>query len=336
MNFASVGDMAQMFRLQRQNTSIKQEMTRLTSELTTGKAADTGKAVAGDYTALAGIDRSLATLASFKFTTAEAAQLSASMQSVASTLEDVTDTLGASFLTASSSLSETMIETTARSAKERFGSAISAINANTAGRYLFSGVATDTPPLADAETILADLTAIATAAASPADAITAINDWFDAPAGGGGYLDLAYQGGEAMAPFRISDDETATLDVTAADDDVKAILKSLAMGALLADGLYAGSLDSRKIIAQEAGNQLLTVASNVASLGGKIGATEERIDQVATRNSSETASLEIARTKLVGIDEYDSATALQALQTQMETLYTLTARLANLKLTDYM
>ncbi len=336
MNFASVGDMAQMFRMQRQNTAIKQEMSRLTNELTTGKVADTGAAVSGDYTALAGIDRSLATLTAYKFTTSEAAELAASMQAVTTNLGDITDGFGSAVLTASSAVSPTMIDAAANSAKQKFESAVAALNTNTSGRYLFSGQTTDVAPLADAEDILASLQAVASAETTPADAIAAIDDWFSAPVGGGGYLDVAYQGGDPLPAFRVSDGETASLTVTAADENVKAVLKSLAMGALLADGLFAGDNVSRITVAQSVGERLISVSSNISSLGGDIGATEERIDLIATRNSNQSSALEIARSKIVGVDEYDSATALEALQTQMESLYTLTARLANLSLTDYM
>ena len=56
----------------------------------------------------------------------------------------------------------------------------------------------------------------------------------------------------------------------------------------------------------------------------------------AIRNAAEASALQIARNGLVAADPYDTATAIQAVQTQIETLYTLTARLSRLSLTDYL
>ena len=44
----------------------------------------------------------------------------------------------------------------------------------------------------------------------------------------------------------------------------------------------------------------------------------------------------MARGGMVGVDGYDTATALQETQARLETLYTLTARLSRLKLADYL
>lgn len=336
MNFVSVGDMAQMFRLQRQNVAIKTEMGRLTQELTTGKSADTGAAVKGDYTALAGLDRSLRTLESYKFVTQEAETLSGNMQSVAETLSALTDGFGSALLTAGSSASNAMIDAAANNANEKFESAVAAINSNTAGRFLFSGQATDTRPLADPSVILGALGSAISGETTISGVLDQIDMWFNAPAGGGGYLDIAYQGGAPLAPFHIGEGETANLNITAADPDIRDTLKSLAIGALLSDGLFAGDTGKRALIANAAGERVITAAGSITNIGSAIGAAQGRVESVATRNGAETAALQLARNEIVAVDEYDSATALEALQTQMETLYTLTARLANLSLTDYM
>ncbi|WP_376875773.1 flagellin [Albirhodobacter sp. R86504] len=336
MNFVSVGDMAQMFRLQRQNVSIKAEMGRLTQELTTGRAADVGAALKGDFTALAGIDRSLKTLESYKFVSQEASTLSANMQAVTQTISDITSDFGAALLTAGSSLSESMIDVVGLSANEKFESAVAAFNTNTAGRFLFSGKSTDTAPLADPQIILSAIGSAIAGETTSSGVLSQVDAWFDAPAGSGGYLDVAYRGGEAFEPFKLAEGETASLSVTGADPDVRQVLKSLAIGALLSEGLFAGETDKRAFIANAAGAALISSASSVSNIGASIGTAQERIESVATRNSAETAALTLARAEMIAVDEYDSATALQALETQMTTLYTLTARLANLSLTDYM
>jgi flagellar hook-associated protein 3 FlgL len=336
MNFVSVGDMAQMFKLQRQNVAIKSEMSRLTEELTTGVASDVGATLRGDFSTLSGIDRSLRTLEAYKFASQEAESLSGTMQAVTDTLSAISAGFSSALLTAGSSGSNSMIDAAANSSREKFSSAVSALNSNSSGRFVFSGQATDISPLAEADTILSALSSLVAPETTASGVIAAVDSWFNAPAGSGGYLDVAYQGGSAFEPFRIGEGEQTSLSITAADEDVRDFLKSLSIGALLAEGLFAGDTANRALIATAAGEQVLTAASSLADIGAKIGASQEHIENVLTRNSAETASLAISRNQLIAVDTYDSATALQALQTQMETLYTLTARLANLSLTDYM
>jgi flagellar hook-associated protein 3 FlgL len=46
--------------------------------------------------------------------------------------------------------------------------------------------------------------------------------------------------------------------------------------------------------------------------------------------------LEIARADLVAIDPFEAATRMEAAQTQLETLYSVTARLSRLSLVDFL
>ena len=62
MSMISLGDLAQSFMLRRQNTDLKSDLQRLTTEMTTGQATDIGRHIGGDYAPLAGIDASLARL----------------------------------------------------------------------------------------------------------------------------------------------------------------------------------------------------------------------------------------------------------------------------------
>ena len=111
------------------------------------------------------------------------------------------------------------------------------------------------------------------------------------------------------------------------------ILASLLASFVVAVDARESLIDLMFIAGRE---RVITAAGSITNIGSAIGAAQGRVESVATRNGAETAALQLARNEIVAVDEYDSATALEALQTQMETLYTLTARLANLSLTDYM
>lgn len=336
MSFYSVGDMAQFYQLRRHNSELKSLATRLTSELTTGVSADTGAAVRGDFTALAGVERSLATLGSYATVTAEADQFAAAQQVALGSISTMLAEAGPTLLSASTSSSPTMLSATTNDARQKFGAVIGALNTNTAGRYSFSGMATDARPLASAEAMLAALTTATVAETTATGFTAALTAWFDAPAGGGGFLDTAYGGGAPLAPVAIASGETVEIGVTAADPAVRDLLKGLALASLVAEGALAGDATARAALTRSAGEMVMAASGQATSLAARVGSTEAQIEDAVTRNTAETSALEIARTGMTAADPYDTATALEAVQGQLETLYVLTARLAELKLTDYL
>lgn len=336
MNYISVGDMSQAFQMQRHNAQLKTHLSRLTQELTTGVQLDLGAAVRGDFTALAGIDRSLATLGSYAFANDEVAQMAATMQTALDTIQSMVSQAGPTLLSAATSSSPTMVSATSGDARQKFAATIMALNTNTAGRYAFSGDATDTPPLASADDILAALGVAITGETGAVDVVGVVDAWFDAPAGGGGYLDLAYRGGTPMPGFRTGEGELAELTMTAADPDLRDALKGLAIAALVSDGALMGDDSERARLTRIAGERVVTADGALALLRARIGITEGQIASSAARNAAETSALMIARSGMITADPYDTATALEAVQTQIETLYTLTARLSRLSFADYM
>ncbi|PKP67363.1 MAG: hypothetical protein CVT83_08610 [Alphaproteobacteria bacterium HGW-Alphaproteobacteria-5] len=229
-----------------------------------------------------------------------------------------------------------MVATTSADARQKFAAVIGALNTNTAGRYGFAGAGSDSQPLASPEAFLAALATAIAPETTVSGVVSAVEAWFDAPVGGGGYLDTVYGGGAALAPFRIAGGETAELGVTAADPEVRDLLVGLSLASLVSDGAFAGDASARAGLTRAAGEKVMHAAGSATALAARVGSVEARIEDVATRNTAETASLEIARAGMTAADPYDTATALQAVQAQIETLYTLTARLANLKLTDYL
>ena len=113
-------------------------------------------------------------------------------------------------------------------------------------------------------------------------------------------------------------------------------MKALAKGALAADSNLTLSLDTRRSLQQTAGVDLLSTASPIANLQARLGHAEQQVEQASVRISAQQSSYGIARNDLVSADPYETATRLQAVQQQLETQYTLTARLSRLSLTEYL
>lgn len=333
MAMISLGDLAQSFMLRRQNTDLKSDLQRLSTELTTGNAFDTGRQVGGDYSPLAGIDASLSRLTGYKSTTSEAALLSGAMQTVLETVDGMTSTLGPQLLSASSGTTATQVNAVAGEARQKLQTAMALYNTGLAGRALFAGVATDGKAMTDMETLLTTLETEIIGATTGAEIASRVNAWFDAPTG---YATTGYLGDNPLSPLAIAPGDTADLGFTAADPGVRDTLKGLAMAALMDRGALAGNAPERANLARHAGESLINSATARANMAARLGTVEAQIEAASMRNGAETSALQIARNGITAVDPYETASRLEATRQQLETLYTLTARISRLSLVDFL
>jgi flagellar hook-associated protein 3 FlgL len=329
MTLTSLGDMAQSFMLRRQNVALKFSQQQLASAMASGRATDTARQVGGDFTALSAIEASLTRLGSFKTATSEAATMTAAMQVALSTVETLASDHAPALLTAANAGN---VAAVGRDSIARFEAAVAALSVQTAGRSLFAGVATDGPALADAATILAALDVVTTGATTAAGIEAAVTAWFAAPAG---FAATGYLGGAARAPTPIAPGESVAVTATALDPAITGTLKALALGALLGRGALAGNGAAQANLARLSGEALLSTQTQRVDLAAHIGLAEGQIEQAAVRNAAETSALEITRTGIVAVDPYETAMRLEATETQLETLYAITARITRLSLLDF-
>ena len=333
MAMISLGDMAQAFLQRRQNVDLKAEVQLRSQELTTGMAMDVGRHVSGDFAPLAGIDSALARLRGFTRATSEAAMLTGAMQTALATVDDVATTLAPVLFSAATSANLGSVSAAAREARQGFDTVVSMYNARLGDRALFAGNQTAQAPLVGADTLLTQMEAALTGALTLGDIEAALDTWLSDPAG---FMTQAYLGGAALADLPIGPGQTARIDVTATDPAIRETLKGFAMAALLDRGLFAGQSQTRMQVMRRAGEVLAEGASSRAQMAGQLGTTEGQIAAASTRNSAEVSALEIARNGLVSLDPYAAATKLEAAQSQLEALYTVTARLSRLSLVDYL
>ncbi len=331
MTRVSLGDMAQTAMLSRYQHNLKLELQRTSIEITTGKVADPGLALGGDFRALAGIDTALGRLQGYRSANTEAGMRATAIQTAIATMGEYTESLSRTLLTASSSATPSQIDIAARQAQNDLRSVIGTLNTRFADRSLFSGVATQTAPLPDADTWLANLQASLGPVATAQDVVTAVDAWFASPTG----FDATYQGGTGARPIDIASGEEADLDVRATDPAIRATLRGLAMSALLNTGVLAGSTAERIALARQSAEALMTSANDRTYLAARVGLAEERIGAATTRNANEESALGLARNALVEVDPYEAASRLEAAENQLKSIYSITARLSRLSLVDY-
>jgi flagellar hook-associated protein 3 FlgL len=226
MSMISLGDLAKSFMLRRQNTDLKADLQRLTSEMSSGNATDLGKHIGGDYAPLAGIDSSLSRLQGYRSATSEAALLTASMQTVLGTVEKMSSSLAPTLLAASSAGSATQVSAVAAEARQKLGTAVALYNTDVSGRALFAGMATNQNAILDVDTLLATLDTEIIGATSALDIDTRVTAWFNSPTG---YGIIGYLGDAPLSPLAVAPGETADLGFTAADSGIRDTLKGLAM-----------------------------------------------------------------------------------------------------------
>lgn len=334
MALVSLGDMAQNFLLRSQNAQLKTDLQRHSQELSTGRTTDVGRRVAGDFSPLAGIERSLTRIGAFQTLTSEAGLLAGAMQAALSSIGDQASELTPSLLTAKQGSLPAHIDSIGAEAHSRFSTALLQLNAQLGDRSLFAGVATDGPAVADSETIMTALAGAVSSAVTADEVAQAVSDWFDDPAG---FATVGYLGSsQALSPLTVGEGAQVSISASAADPEVRDMLKGLAIAALLDEGVLAGQPDQRANLATKAGEQLLSAQPGWTGLQSRLGVAEELIAEAESRNAAESSALQIARSNLISVDPYETATALQATQIQLETLYSITARLSRLSLTEYL
>lgn len=331
------GDMARPYQLQAQNSAMKARIDRLSAELASGRRADPAATLGGDLSLVAGFDRSLAALAAYDHVSAEAGNFVGALQIALDTLSGITSDLAPSLNAAATSAGAADLALVSGDARQRLFAAVAAINGRSGDRYVLSGAATDRPPLAGAQAILDGAMAAATGQVTGAGVVAAVEAWFDAPLGGGGFVDSAYGGSaQPLAAFRVAEGVAADFGTTATDPALRETLKGLTLAALAAEGALPGDRLGQAVVMRRAGALAAGATTSLAYLQADIGGTENRIAAAATRNGAERAALEIARTALLAADPFETASRLEEARTQLETLYAITARMSGLSLADYL
>lgn len=332
MTRISVGDASLTNILARQGADLRGQVQRASQEAASGKHTDIGAATRGDFSPLLAIDASLSRLSAYASNTTDAAFQTAAQQSAIAGLSQLASGISTTLLGARDLSKPAQIATLGADARGRLSTAIGLLNTQTSGRAVFSGVATDTVPLGSVEDMLTALQTAATGATTAGQVTAAVNTWFADPLGFGAF----FQGGDPLSPIPIAAGEAADLSTTAMDQTLRDTLAGFAMAALIDRGVLVGDATERGHLAQQAGQQLVSTEDARTTLAARIGTVEAQIEAARIRNSAEETSLGILRSDIGSVDPYEAATRLQTIQSQLEALYLVTARVSRLSLAEYL
>lgn len=332
--FRSLGDMSTAFLLSRHTGMLKSQIQQNSTELTTGRTSDLSKTTRGDFRTIAAIEHSLTTLKTNKLAINEAQGFFSAAQAGLDVVQNRAEAASGTLLSVPHAPTEQTLNRAARDVRDIFETTVGALNQRSSDRAIFSGDASDSTALASVDTMIADIETAISGLTTAADVETAINDWFDTP--GIGFDLIGYTGSDSdLAPFRLGNGETADFPVTAADPALRELMKGMAMGTILSSSAFSGSTNEKVKLARSASEKIMTASGGIVDLQATIGNSEAAAQSALVRNGAEATSLELARSEAVGIDPYDAAAKLQTAQTQLETLFALTARISRLSLVDY-
>lgn len=264
MSLTSIGDLAQSFVLRHRNAELKQEMTRLTQELSTGQVADVRQALKGNYSYLTEVERNLEVLSGYKVVTAEASIFATSIQTTLGRFQDVGEKLANSLIVSGGSAVGATSGDTSAEARTAVDILVGVLNTRSAGRSIFGGTATDRSPTESSDVLLSELKTALTGATSPNDIIAAADAWFDDPAG---YDAAFYRGGaSSLSALRISDTEEISFDIRATDPNFKKMLLFASLAAIADDPAFALDEQQKAEIFTQAGTSLLGARDSITSL----------------------------------------------------------------------
>ncbi|VDC21870.1 flagellin [Pseudogemmobacter humi] len=317
--------------LVRQGADLRAKLQATTQEMATGKQADTGATLRGDFGRLAATDHALARISGYTAATSELTLTASAMQSALAMISQAAEQLGSNLLSTASGLSAPQLAAVTSSGMRDFETVIAALNTRVSERPVFGGVNSAVAPLPDAQSILGALETAIAGVATPEDISAAVDSWF----AGAGYEAL-YTGGAPVGGIAVAAGETASLPFTALDPAIRETLAGFAKVALLDRGLLAGDHAARAAFALGAGVDLQSSSDARAVLAGRIGTTEEQLSRAQARNSAEKSALTLARTALIEADPYEATVRLEDLESRLDAFYTITARLSRLSLTEYL
>lgn len=334
MALTPIGDLATSLTLRSNSATLKYTIDRLTQELVTGQTTDIHTRLGGNFAYLSEIDTSLTTLSAFAIATSEAGITADAMQVSLDALQSIGGSLSAQLLAAGTNVASPTQSHGSVQARSDLDALMATLNTSVAGRSLFSGTATDSPALSDAETLLTGLRGALAGLTDVADIRAAATDWFANPAG---FPSIAYTGGtDDLPPVRISDAYSVDLGLRADDQVFRDLLQETALAALAGDPALALDDGTAAQLRHSAGTALLGVSDALSRTRADLGFQQSRIEDSAALISANRAGLEQARGALLGADPFETAARLEEAQYQLQALFTVAARSAALKLVNFL
>jgi flagellar hook-associated protein 3 FlgL len=340
MKAMSVSSNAISQALRLQMARAQAEMIKAEKEVTTGQVVDRGLHLGVRTGHSVSLDRDIARLENIKGTNGiVTSRLDATQDALGETREVASQMLGMLTTMLNGALEPAVPRTQARTVIETMNAVI---NTTVNGDYIFAGTNTDVRPLADftdpASTARVAFETLATAsfpgpgAIDGAQMTTFLADLETQMFGAGWETDWS-GATDATIQSRIALGETAQTSVSANE----AALRKLAMASAIVFGLVDRDMDAdaRRVLTEKAVELTAAAIGDVTAVQSQVGLVQGRVTQANDRVSLQVDLFTRTQIDMVGVDEFEAGTRLTSLLAQIETSYTLTARIQQLSLLKF-
>lgn len=335
MSFQAIGDLAQFMTTRRHSAGLQTRLAQLTQEMSSGETADVSRHLNAGFRQLSDVEHRIALNAAYKSAGAEAATHAAAMQGALELVQTQLADISAGAVLTGSGAGGPALAATAATARAGLDTIVSALNTGVAGRPVFAGTELDNLPLVDGATLMSEVLSAVSGAGDSASVLAALDTFFDVP--GGGFETAIYKGGfQDIAAIRLGAGESVRLSIRADDAALRSVLKNTVAAALAGEGSLSLSQSERAALLKQSGESILSDIDGLIGVRSDLGLAEARIDRSIARIGAERNSLSIMRNEIMSVDRFETASALQQAQLQLETIYTLTARTARLKLVNFL
>ncbi len=322
----------QFSRLNTVITNLKTQSEDARLEMLTERPADIKAALGSTIGDAQILRKAFDDVSAFTLATNRALGRAATAQLALTSASANASTISVSVMDAVGTGNETNLKLAGADAERQLEIAIAALNKRFEGRALFAGDAVDQIPLADTDTLIADVRAIYVGAADAAQFATDMDFYFNDPTGG--FATTIYQGGAGdAARVQISEGEVVSYSAKADEPAMRDLLRSLSSIVVASEQFPSTDRDTTLNTATIG---LIEAANGVTAIQGRIGGAEERMQAALTSLDAESTALGTAYNDRVSRSPVEAAIRLQQLESQLESAFVLSARISQLTLVNFL
>lgn len=341
------------------------EVVKLQQEVTTGTYADPGVALGSSASRVVSLKDELDRLNNIKDTNALVTQRLSTSQLAVESMRKAAEEMNTTLVGAMGVDDASRLANTKTAIDSTLNAFFVAANSQSNGEYLLSGVNSD----ARALTPYAENTAAKTTFDNALQSFMAENNADQTKTPLAEMKDFTKEQmkdfidtkivplylGETDADGKIVNDQWRVDWSSASSDNIKsrisgaevvssttnaneAGVRKMVLASVLATEMLGADLgsDVRSVVNEAAQNYTQQAISGMISMGSDLGTSEGRVKKASTLLDSQTKLLTTHIGDLEGVDPYEASTRMKALMTQIETSYTLTSRMQQLSLINFL
>jgi len=343
-SFVSTQAMQNALRLQIQ--TAQSALMKSQKEASTGIHADIGLALGASTASALDLTGEVARMKALLDSNGLVDTRLSSSQDALAQMSDASQTTLAAFITASSTSDATQMRMAQTQIRNAFQSFVGSVNLAANGEYLFGGINTGTKPLDDylaaaspAKVAFDTAYTAKFGAADPSTiSVTDMTDFLDNdfPA----LFDDANwklnwsQASDNPMTSRIKGNEVIESSTTANVDGVRKFTMAAVLGMEFLDKGFSSEV--RSLINARATSYAGKAITAIDGERSRLGVAQSRVGKAVDSLHSQTDILSTQINNLEGVDPYEAATRVNTLMTQIETSYSLTARIQQLSLVNYL